>query len=197
MGVYRLPLWYHQRGSSKHSWRWFTSSWWSCTSFELCAFRYMLNFVCTAIIVRLSPRIERDSIPFLAIYIVSDLCENITFYVSLKYISITTTLCLKQLILTVVALVIDFIMTRTCNVAHMASACMCLVGTLMLTQPRFIFGSLLSRDMISAEGRLTRCVSRARQDLSQRDSGNPISTITLHQEWTTVHFGYRDARRSI
>lgn len=120
-------------------------------TFQLMTFRYVALFLSSAVFCRVMHQdlrvvFEKENLPFIAGYMFLQVGHHVTEYVAVKYIAVTTVICLKQGLEVAMTFMITLLfITRSCKVPQTVSALLCVVGVIVLTQPEFIFSNKLSQ----------------------------------------------------
>lgn len=107
--------------------------------FQLSALRFAMVFVASGLIsgtckLNFASVFERKVVFFTIAYIILDLVQLSVLFETAKYISVTTSTCVKQTIEVLGSFLITYILTRVCKVSQAASACLCIIGVVFITQ---------------------------------------------------------------
>ena len=113
-------------------------------TFELNTLRYLSLFV-VCLVINIAFKMDvfavfkKETLPFFIAFAFLIVSQTVMLLLSLNYISFTTMNCLKQSITVVIGFLVPLVWARVCKVSHGVAATLCVIGTVFLTQPDFIF----------------------------------------------------------
>ena len=113
-------------------------------TFELNTLRYLSLFV-VCLVINIAFKMDvfavfkKETLPFFIAYVLLIISQMVMLFVSINYISFTTMSCLKQSITVIIGFLVPLVWARVCKVSHGVAATLCVIGTVFLVQPDFIF----------------------------------------------------------